>query len=391
MCGILAYLSRSIPTRDTISKIRDHFNKIKPRGPDQSRLILHANHLILGFHRAALSGTASQPFVDDNIIFICNGDIFNHSKLAKSINYTNKSGTDCEIIGPLYKKYGFHKMCQKLDGVFSIILFDGNTGELWIGRDPIGIRPLYISRSGSYPTINKLKLASIPTFSNMEEFTPGTISCYQCLEIPPSNDFDILEKIRNQPFYLPRNRPNYSLSSADTNLLLNRIIRQSFEKQGADTTHNGTHTAETALLILNNPPSFIDNLAISILASLKKPRKLRVFSPHTSVNTHTSTNTHTSVKTPTSVITHTIDNIAQIREIAPDVRVLITTGPPNTTQFITSNSIQKSNLHEYIDNIEMAGFVLRIPTLDPDIIDIVLSIPKKNRVDSTIHSAFKFS
>lgn len=378
MCGILAYLSRSIPNRETISKIRDHFNKIKPRGPDQSKLILHANHLILGFHRAALSGSASQPFVNDNIIFICNGDIFNHSKLAKSLNYKNKSGTDCEIIGPLYKKYGFHKMCQKLDGVFSIILFDGNTGELWIGRDSIGIRPLYISRTGSPPSISKLKLSSIPTFSNMTEFTPGTISCYQCLEIPPSNDFDILEKIKNQPFYIPRNRPNYALSSADTNLLLNRIFRLSFEKQSLDSIHDTNSTAETALLILNNPPSFLDNIAISIISNIKKPRKLNIFSPY-------------SFTTPTNTTLHTIENIQQIREINPNIRVLITTGPSNVTEFITTPSIQRETLQKYIEDIEMAGFVLRLPTLDTDIIDIILSIPKKNRSDLIIQNAFKFS
>ena len=52
------------------------------------------------------------------------------------------SGSDCEILLPLYREYGVD-MFAMLDAEFACILYDGEAREFIAARDPIGIRPLY--------------------------------------------------------------------------------------------------------------------------------------------------------------------------------------------------------------------------------------------------------
>lgn len=56
------------------------------------------------------------------------------------------SGSDCELILPLYEEYGVG-MFKLLDAEFAMIIYDGKTGEYIAARDPIGIRPLFYGYS----------------------------------------------------------------------------------------------------------------------------------------------------------------------------------------------------------------------------------------------------
>ena len=56
--------------------------------------------------------------------------------------YRFKSGSDCEILLPLYREYGT-EMFAMLDAEFACIIYDNKTGGYIAARDPIGIRPLY--------------------------------------------------------------------------------------------------------------------------------------------------------------------------------------------------------------------------------------------------------
>ena len=60
----------------------------------------------------------------------------------KQKGYTFQSGSDCEILLPMYREYGV-EMFGMLDAEFACIFYDGTTQEYVAARDPIGIRPLY--------------------------------------------------------------------------------------------------------------------------------------------------------------------------------------------------------------------------------------------------------
>ena len=125
---------------------RDGFQRTKSRGPDDTRTVKTGSG-VLGFHRLAIMGLTPegmQPFELDGSYVVCNGEIYGFEKLKKELSkkYSFKSGSDCEILLPLYFEYGV-EMFRMLDAEFALIIYDGRTGEYIAARDPIGIRPLY--------------------------------------------------------------------------------------------------------------------------------------------------------------------------------------------------------------------------------------------------------
>ena len=62
-----------------------------------------------------------QPLRLNNLILICNGEIYN-LKLAKLSGSDCSTGSDCEIILHMYEKYGIEYTLKMLDGVFAFTL-----------------------------------------------------------------------------------------------------------------------------------------------------------------------------------------------------------------------------------------------------------------------------
>lgn len=188
MCGIWGILSTKPISLDQTT-LFSNFNKIKNRGPDRSIYISNSN-CVIGFHRLAIMDTSiqgDQPFshsyyyendfketIFRTIYVLCNGEIYNHQEIRSepTINQTNekigykfKSGSDCEILLPLYlqeksddSNIGLGKMINKLNGEFAFAIFDieknNTTGQstynLWTGRDRFGIRPLFYTELDEY-------------------------------------------------------------------------------------------------------------------------------------------------------------------------------------------------------------------------------------------------
>lgn len=129
-----------------LAEFKKGFEKTVSRGPDDSRII-DTGAGLLGFHRLAIMGLSPegmQPFESDGSYAVCNGEIYGYEKIKAelSADYSFRSGSDCEIILPMYRKYG-DAMFAMLDAEFAMIIYDGKTGKFIAARDPIGIRPLY--------------------------------------------------------------------------------------------------------------------------------------------------------------------------------------------------------------------------------------------------------
>jgi asparagine synthase (glutamine-hydrolysing) len=187
MCGIFSILNLC----HTNELIGDDFNKGSRRGPEFSSFncIENAN-CIMGFHRLAINGLdnlSNQPFNIDNIMCICNGEIYNHTTLYQHMNDVKiETNSDCEVIIHLYKKYGFKQTAQMLDGVFAIVLIDMrnlNKIKAYVTRDPHGVRPLYEMKiENQYWFASEMKMMttnynkSNDTKNNLIQFPPGTYS-----------------------------------------------------------------------------------------------------------------------------------------------------------------------------------------------------------------------
>lgn len=149
MCGIFTIINN----KNTFNKslVETSFDKGNNRGPESSKLVYNTDSIIFGFKRLAINGLneeSGQPMTIDNITILCNGEIYNFKSLFKFMNITPTTGSDCEVIILMYKKYGFEYTVQMLDGVFSIILYDASSysenPKLYVARDPFGVRPLYM-------------------------------------------------------------------------------------------------------------------------------------------------------------------------------------------------------------------------------------------------------
>jgi asparagine synthase (glutamine-hydrolysing) len=147
MCGIWALLGQS-PEFDPVECAKC-LEALRARGPEMSRRVVKP-YCSLGFTRLAINGLnehGMQPFESDGLLWICNGEIYNAKQLAVEYKIPMPSGSDCEVLGPLYKIFrdqenipGFFRA---LDGVFALILYDTQREEVVWGRDPYGVRPLF--------------------------------------------------------------------------------------------------------------------------------------------------------------------------------------------------------------------------------------------------------
>ncbi len=148
MCSIIGYCG---PVADEAA-FQAGFERTKSRGPDDSRVV-RAGEGLLGFHRLAIMGLTPegmQPFALEGSYAVCNGEIYGFEKLKQELTekgYAFRSGSDCEILLPLYREYGAD-MFAMLDAEYACILYDSETGEFIAARDPIGIRPLYYGFDG---------------------------------------------------------------------------------------------------------------------------------------------------------------------------------------------------------------------------------------------------
>lgn len=142
MCSIMGYKGKGI----TPEEFKECFDRTISRGPDMQRISRYGD-TALGFERLSIMGLTEegmQPFERNGNAIVCNGEIYGFRKIKKELEkeYTFVSDSDCEILLPLYEKYGTG-MFAMLDAEYACIIYDKAADSIVAARDPIGIRPLY--------------------------------------------------------------------------------------------------------------------------------------------------------------------------------------------------------------------------------------------------------
>ncbi len=149
MCCVMGYAGHDM-TREQFTA---YLLRTASRGPDDHR-VLETEFGYLGFGRLAIMGVTPegmQPFERDGSLVVCNGELYGFRPVRAELEaegYTFRSDSDCEIILPLYEKYGLD-MFRHLDAEFAMVLYDARKKWLIAARDPIGIRPLFYGYSDS--------------------------------------------------------------------------------------------------------------------------------------------------------------------------------------------------------------------------------------------------
>ena len=178
MCGIFGILDIKTDVSELRTQALELAKLLRHRGPDWSG-IWNNNNAILCHERLAIVDvdTGAQPLISDtdNEILAVNGEIYNHKSLAstEASDYAFKTKSDCEVIIPLYQKYGA-EFIDKLEGMFAFVLYDQANDSYLVARDHIGIIPLYTGydEHGNFYISSEMK-ALAPVCKTISEFPPG--------------------------------------------------------------------------------------------------------------------------------------------------------------------------------------------------------------------------
>ena len=140
MCGILAYFGNKISEE----KFKVSLELMDHRGPDYTGFYFK-DGVMFGHKRLSiidLSEHSNQPFQIGDYIMIFNGEIYNYLELKIDHQIETNTDSDTEVLLRMYIKYG-PKCLDFLNGMFSLVIYNIKTMDVFVARDRLGIKPLY--------------------------------------------------------------------------------------------------------------------------------------------------------------------------------------------------------------------------------------------------------
>lgn len=154
MCAIAGFMAigrgrGDLPSPGVLDRMTD---ALAHRGPDSRGTWYDETRGVgLGHRRLAirdLSPTGAQPMTSScgRFVMVYNGEVYSHDEIAQDLQGTSRKlrGTsDTEIMLEAFAQWGVGAVLPRLIGMFAFALFDRETGELTLGRDRLGIKPLY--------------------------------------------------------------------------------------------------------------------------------------------------------------------------------------------------------------------------------------------------------
>lgn len=154
MCGIAGHLGPQ-PLGPLSDRVLD---ALRHRGPDAQRAEQHWAAGVtadLVFARLAivdLSSAGQQPMTteDDRLTMVFNGEIYNSPELraeCERAGHRFRSSMDGEVILHLWETEGPGAL-SRLNGIFAVAVLDSVTGEIFLARDPLGVKPLVLAEAG---------------------------------------------------------------------------------------------------------------------------------------------------------------------------------------------------------------------------------------------------
>ncbi|MDO9135092.1 asparagine synthase (glutamine-hydrolyzing) [Hydrogenophaga sp.] len=154
MCGIFGYWDRKQQALAD-EALHGMAQALIHRGPDDEGIHCRpARGVAIGNRRLSIIdlGGGHQPFVSDDgqIAVVQNGEIFNHIELAAELRAQGvrlDTQSDTEVILRLYEREGIACL-QRLNGMFAMAIDDARADALYLARDRIGVKPLYVHDDG---------------------------------------------------------------------------------------------------------------------------------------------------------------------------------------------------------------------------------------------------
>ena len=147
MCGIAGIIERDQAGEVEVRRLAAMMKAIEHRGPDDSGTFVDGP-IGLGHQRLSIIDLANgqQPMCneDGSVWIVFNGEIYNHIELRAALEreHTFKTRSDTEVILHLYEDLA-ERCLDRLNGMFSFVIWDSRRKRLFAARDRVGIKPFY--------------------------------------------------------------------------------------------------------------------------------------------------------------------------------------------------------------------------------------------------------
>ena len=198
MCGLLGLLAAAADAAAHADAVEAAMRCQRHRGPDELTS-WHDDNLVLGFNRLSIIdiehshqplhwGPPEQP---DRYVIAFNGEIYNYLELRAELETAHgavfATAGDTEPIVAAFHYWGAAAV-SRLRGMFAFGIWDTQTKELFLARDPFGVKPLFLATSAvgtAFSSEKKSLLELAPTLQVGTELSPRAVQHYLVLQYVP--------------------------------------------------------------------------------------------------------------------------------------------------------------------------------------------------------------
>jgi asparagine synthase (glutamine-hydrolysing) len=190
VCGIygIVQLDGALAPADALRRMGQ---TIVHRGPDDDG-VYHDGPCAIGMRRLSVIDLAGghQPLSNEEgtLWLVANGEIYNYRELRRELEargHRFKTASDCETILHLYEDYG-DDCVEHLNGMFGFALWDARRRRLLIGRDRLGIKPIYFKNDGKRLIFASEAKAILAAPGVTAELDPAALHSYLGLGYVPA-------------------------------------------------------------------------------------------------------------------------------------------------------------------------------------------------------------
>ncbi|MEV6430199.1 asparagine synthase (glutamine-hydrolyzing) [Nocardia sp. NPDC051463] len=204
MCGLLGFLTSDVAAPDTVEQVYNALHCVRHRGPDE-RGTWHDDHLIFGFNRLSIIDIEHShqplrwgpPENRQRYALTFNGEIYNYLELRAELAEAHAAEFpdgkifdtegDSEAIVAAFHYWG-PEAVRRLRGMFAFAIWDTETQELFLARDPFGIKPLFLATGPggtAFGSEKKSLLELLPALGLTDALDPRALEHYTVLQYVP--------------------------------------------------------------------------------------------------------------------------------------------------------------------------------------------------------------
>ncbi|HLW90012.1 MAG TPA: asparagine synthase-related protein [Roseiarcus sp.] len=151
MCGIAV----AIDWDDAEATVRRLVEGVQHRGEITDPIVRLSARTAMGTRRLKIVDGANavqpQASFDDRIVVSFNGEIYNHEALRRELEAKGvafRTASDTEVLASALRIWGAGAV-ERINGMYAFVALDRANGEFLAGRDPFGVKPLYLIQAGA--------------------------------------------------------------------------------------------------------------------------------------------------------------------------------------------------------------------------------------------------